>query len=122
MRGVETATSTPQASLNSHEVDLVVAGGGDDDVAPLQPRLLERGELAGVGVHPLRLGHGLGLDVGEVALDEHHLVVGLDELGGDRAADRPGPGHGHTHAYSALSGEVAAAAVTLATVPLTAAA
>ena len=25
------------------------------------------------------------------------FVPGLDELGGDRAADRPGPGHGHAH-------------------------
>ncbi|GAA4886022.1 hypothetical protein GCM10023203_43170 [Actinomycetospora straminea] len=73
-------------------------------------------------MHPLGLRHGLRLDVGEVALDEHDLVVGLDELGGDRAPDRPGPRHGHTHGYSALSGEAAAAAVTAATVPLTAAA
>ena len=47
-----------------HEVDLVVAGGRDHDVAALQAGLLQRGELAGVGVHPLGGLDRLGLDVG----------------------------------------------------------
>ena len=87
IRGVETLTSTPQASVNSHsllgwltrptvrgtrelglgqqrgdQVGLVVAGRGDHHVALVELGLLERGQLAGVGEQPLGVGHPLGLD------------------------------------------------------------
>ena len=104
-----------------HEVDLVVAGRGDDDVAVLQARLLQRGELAGVGVHPLGRLDGLGLDVAELALDEHHLVLALHQLDGDGAADRPGPRDRDAHRRHPSCGGAAAVAVTSLTVPDTAA-
>ena len=74
-----------------------------------QAGLLQGGQLAGVGVHPLGLLDGLGLDLGELALDEHHLVPVLDQLLGDGAADGAGPGDGDPHRLSPPAAARAAA-------------
>jgi hypothetical protein len=103
------------------EVDLVVAGGGDDDVAALQAGLLQGGELTGVGVDPLGAFHRLGLDVGELPLDEHDLVLALHQLQRDGAADGPGSCDRDAHLTQPSWGGVPAAAVTSLTVPDTAA-
>ena len=114
IRGVETSTSTPQASLNSHsflgwltradgaghaelglgqqrgdEVGLVVAGRGDDDVAlveagPPPARRSRRSRRAATR----RPGTRSGLIAARVLVDEQHLVAVVEQLAGDRAADR----------------------------------
>src|SRR5262249_43314392 len=113
-RGVETATSTPHDSLNSHSFlgSLMRAttlgtpysvlassettrltlssGGGDDHVAPLQRGLVQRGDLTRVREEPLGPGHGVNRDRPGVLVDEQDLVPVIQQLTGDRAADRAG--------------------------------
>ena len=121
-RGVETATSTPHDSLNSHslfgwlirattrghpvlglgqqrhdQVDLVVAGGRDDDVAAVQRGLVQRADLAGVREQPLGAGQAVRLDRLGRLVDEQDLVPVLEQFPGDGAADRTGPGYRDAH-------------------------
>ena len=136
MRGVDTETSTPHDSLNSHsllgvvdpadrarhgelglgeqrdhEVGLVVAGRRDDDVARLELGLLERGQLARVGEQPLRLGHGVGADRRGGLVDQQDGVPVVDELLGDRTADGACSGDHDAHQSSSGPASRAASAV-----------
>src|SRR6266545_7392572 len=79
------------------QVDLVVAGTRDGDLAALQRGLLQRGQLAGVGQQPLGPRHRLGLDGARVLVDQQHLVAVLQQFGGDRATDVAGTGDGYPH-------------------------
>jgi hypothetical protein len=79
------------------EVDLVVAGGGDDDVARLQLRLVEGGDLAGVGEQPGGAGDAVGVDRARLLVDEQEVVAVLDQLEGDGPADGSGSGDGDAH-------------------------
>ncbi|AYN31875.1 hypothetical protein DUI70_1372 [Streptomyces albus] len=79
------------------QVDLVVAGRGDHDVAALQRGLVEGGDLAGVGEQPLRLRYALDRDRGRRLVDEQDLVAVLQQLARDGTAHRPGSGNGDPH-------------------------
>src|SRR6201994_645841 len=79
------------------QVDLVVAGGGDDRVAAVQRGLVQRADLAGVGQQPLRPGQAVGLDRLGRLVDEQHLVPALQQLTGDGPADRAGSGDRDPH-------------------------
>ena len=97
--GVETATSTPHAWVNSHSfrmsltlattlgtpnsdlgeetatrLDLVVSGRRDHDVAGLAPAS-RAGQLTRVGEQPFGLGNRVGFDSGALAFDQQDLVA-----------------------------------------------
>src|SRR5207253_7862192 len=80
------------------EVVLVVAGGGDHDVAGVEADALQLEWLAGVGVDP-RAGHlaRVPTDHVGVLLQDDDLVAVLDEVGGDVLADFAGTGDGDLH-------------------------
>ena len=133
---MDTATSTPHASVNSHslrgsltrpttrptansvlassddhQVDLVVAGAGDHHVAGLQAGVLQQRDLAGVGQHPLGGLDPARLDRLRVPVDQHHLVAVLDQLTGDRPTHRAGSRDGDPHQRPS-TGEMAALSAT----------
>ena len=130
MRGVDTLTSTPQASVNSHsllgwltrptvrgtaelglgqqrrdEVGLVVAGRRDHHVALVETGLLEGRQLAGVGQQPLGVGHPVGLDgdAGPCRSAGPGVLVWISSRG-DGAPDGAGLGDGDAHGLILLRG------------------
>ena len=86
------------------EVVLVVAGCRDDDVAALEPGLLQRRDLARVADVQLDAvdRRELGGDV-RVALDEQDVVAVLDERVRDEAPDIPGTRYRDAHQWLAAS-------------------
>src|SRR5690606_27768182 len=82
------------------EIGLVVTGRGDDHLAPIQGRLLEHRQLAGVGQQPFRLGDARGLDGAGILVDEQNIVAVGQQLGGDGTPDVAGSGDGDAHQCS----------------------
>ena len=80
-----------------HQVDLVVAGGGDDHVAPVERRVVQRADLAGIGEQPFGARHAVHLDRARLLIDEQHLVAVLEQLAGDGPAHRARSGDGDAH-------------------------
>ena len=137
MRGVDTETSTPHDSLNSHSLlgwltrptvrgtaNSVLASSEITRLALSSPveamttsqrckaGLVEGRQLAGVGEQPFGVRHAVGLDRPWVLVDEQHLVAVLEQLGGDRATD--GAGSGDRDAHQCSSGPLSMAAETTA--------
>ena len=107
MRGVDTATSTPQASVNSHSLrgsltrattrgtaNSVLASRLSTTLALSSPvaatttskssqvHRLQQAQFAGIAQTPVRGRDGVDVDVLGVALDQRHVVAVADELAG----------------------------------------
>src|ERR1700712_3356279 len=83
-------TVDPELALGQQSrrhVGLVIASGGADAVAQLQPALLESRELARIGEQPLRGGHPRRHVLDGIVLDQQDPVPVVDQLQRDRASD-----------------------------------
>src|SRR5262249_55999429 len=79
-------------------------GGGDEDVAGRQGGVIERGDFARVGKQPLSSRHTVHLDGLGVLVDQQNLVPVLEQLLGDRPADRACAGDGNAHQWPPFPG------------------
>ncbi|KRD07985.1 hypothetical protein ASE48_11310 [Mycobacterium sp. Root265] len=79
------------------QVGFVVAGRGDHHIAGLRPRLLQRGQLAGVGEQPVGAGNGVRFETPPLAFDEQHLVAVFEQFARDGAADVTGARYPDPH-------------------------
>ena len=79
------------------EVGLVVAGGGDQHVAGLHARLLQRRQLARVGEQPVRVGNGVWFEVAPLPFDQQDLVAVVEQLPRDGTADIARAGNPDPH-------------------------
>ena len=129
-RGLLTETSTPHWSVNSHsfsarltrattrltansvlassdthQVDLVVAGGGDHDVAGLQAAPPAGWPARTRRPAPTRpAARAPAAASRRLPLDQHDLVAVVDQLGGDGPADVAGSGDRDAHDQCPPSG------------------
>src|ERR1017187_4437818 len=83
-----------------HQVRLVVAGGSDHHLAPLQRRIVQRADLAGIGQQPFRPGDAVHLDRLRRMVDQQHLVPVLKQLARNGPADSPGSRYRYPHQCS----------------------
>jgi signal transduction histidine kinase len=79
------------------QVDLVVAGRGDDNVAPVERGVVERADLARVGEQPFGPRDAVHLDRAGLLVDQQHLMAVLEQLAGDGPAHGSCPGDGDPH-------------------------
>jgi hypothetical protein len=85
------------AEQREHEVDLVIAGCRDHDVRGVDAGRLEGGKFAGIGQHPVGVGHQRWPVVRPLALDQQDLVAGAEYGVGDRLADVAGSSDRYSH-------------------------